>query len=162
MLEYAFKLYEKVLNGRLRDILDIDKMQYGFMPARGTFDAVLVLKRLGEKFRAKSKKLFFIFIDLEKVFDWVLMEVIHISLWQKGVSEYLENGVMSLYKGCKTATSVDAELSSSFSVKVGAHQGSALSPPLLIMVMDVLKEDVRDGSLMELLYADDLVLRGNH
>ena len=69
MLEYAFKLYEKVLNGRLRDILDIDKMQYGFMPARGTFDAVLVLKRLGEKFRAKSKKLFFIFIDLEKVFD---------------------------------------------------------------------------------------------
>ena len=90
------------------------------------------------------------------------MEVIHISLRQKGVSEYLVNGVMTLYKECKTATSVDAELSSSFSVKVGAHQGSALSPPLLIMVMDVLKEDVRDGSLMELLYADDLVLRGNH
>ena len=55
------------------------------------------------------------------------------------------------------------ELSSSFSVKVGVHQGSALSPLLFIMVMDVLTEDaegVRDGSLMELLYADDLVLCG--
>ena len=28
------------------------------------------------------------------------------------------------------------------------------------MVMDVLTEDVRDGSLMELLYANDLVLCG--
>ena len=65
---------------------------------------------------------------------------------------------MSLYKGCKTAVSVDRELSSSFSVKVGVHQGSALSPFLFIMVMDVLTEDVRNGSLMELLYADDLVL----
>ena len=67
---------------------------------------------------------------------------------------------MSLYKGCKTAVSVDGELSSPFSVKVGVHQGSALSPLLFIMVMDVLTEDVRDGSLMELLYADNLVLCG--
>ena len=67
---------------------------------------------------------------------------------------------MSLYKGCKTAVSVDGEKSSSFSVKVGVHQGSALSPLLFIMVMDVLAEDMRDGSLMELLYADDLALCG--
>ena len=74
----------------------------------------------------------------------------------EGVPEYLVNGVMSLYKGCKT--SVDGELSSSFSVKVGVNQVSALSPLLFIMVMDVLTEDARDGSLMEFLYADDLVL----
>ena len=67
-------------------------------------------------------------------------------------------GVMSLYKGCKTSVSVDGELSSSFSVNVDVHQGSALSPLLFIMVMDVLIEDVRDCSLTELLYADDLVL----
>ena len=65
---------------------------------------------------------------------------------------------MSLYKGCKTTVSVDKELSSSFSVKVGVHEASPLSPLLFIMVMDVLTEDVRDGSLMELLYADDLAL----
>ena len=45
-------------------------------------------------------------------------------------------------------------------MKVGAHEGSALSPLLFIMVMDILAEDVRDVSLMELLYADDLVLCG--
>ena len=60
---------------------------------------------------------------------------------------------MFLYNGYKTAVSIDRELSTSFSLKVGVHQGSALSPFLFIMVMDVLTEDVRDGSLMELLYA---------
>ena len=97
---------------------------------------------------------------MEKAFDWVPREVIRFALMRKGVPEYLVNGVMSLYKGCKTAVSVDGELSSSFSVKVGVHQRSALSPLLFIMLMDVLIENVRDGSLMELLYADDLVLRG--
>ena len=47
-------------------------------------------------------------------------------------------------------------------MKVGVLQGSALSPLLFITVMDVLTEYVRDGSLIELLYADDLVLCGNH
>ena len=70
------------------------------------------------------------------------------------------NEIMSLYKGCKTVTSVDGEISSSFSVKVGVHHGSALNPLSFTTVMVVLTEDMRDGSLIELLYTDDLVLCG--
>ena len=66
--------------------------------------------------------------------------------------------VLSLYKNCKAVVSVYGELSISFYVKVRVHQWSALSPLLFIMVMDVLIEDVGGGSLMELLYADNLVL----
>ena len=121
---------------------------------------MFVLRRFSEKFRAKTKKLFFICVDQEKAFDRVPRDVICFALRQKGVPEYLVNGVMSLYKGCKTAVSVDGELSSSFSVKVSVHQGSALSPLLLMMLMDVLKEDARVGSLMDFLYAVDLSLCG--
>ena len=38
------------------------------------------------------------------------------------------------------------------------HQGSALSPFLFAMVVDVVIEFVRECALSELLYADDLVL----
>ena len=55
LLKHAFTLYEKVLDGRLREVVDIDKMQYGSMPGRGTVDAVFILRRLSEKFRAKNK-----------------------------------------------------------------------------------------------------------
>ena len=87
----------------------------------------------------------FIFIDLEKVSDRKQRKVIHFALRQKNVPEYLVNGVMSLYNGCKTADSVDGELSKSFSVKVGVHQRSAISPLLFIMVMDVLTKHMKDG-----------------
>ena len=52
------------------------------MPGRESVDAVFVLTRLTEKFRAKNKKSFFIFVDLEKTFDRVSREVIHFALWQ--------------------------------------------------------------------------------
>ena len=58
-------------------------------------------------------------------FDWVPREVVWYALRQKGVTEDLVDGVISLFKCCKTAVSVDGELSSSFSVKVDALQGSA-------------------------------------
>ena len=43
-------------------------------------------------------------------------------------------------------------------MNVRVHQGSALNPLLFIIVVDVLIENARDGSLMELLYADGLVV----
>ena len=62
LLEHAFKLNKKILDGCLPEVVDIDTMQYGFMPGRGTVVAVFVLRRLTEKFRATKKKLFFIYL----------------------------------------------------------------------------------------------------
>ena len=164
LLEHAFKLYEKILDGLLSKVVDIDKIEYGFMSGRGTVDAVRRLyseERLSEPtIQSQKEEVFLVFVDLEKDFDWVPREVIRYPLRLNSAPEYLVDGAMSLHKGCKIAVLVDGELSSSFSVKVGAHQGSALSPLLFVMVMDVLRKDVRDGSLMELLYAQDLALRG--
>ena len=65
---------------------------------------------------------------------------------------------MSLYEGVKTRVKVGLELSEEFEVKVGVHQGSVLSPFVFAVVVDVLTENVRNGLIGEMLYADDLVL----
>ena len=70
LLKHAFKLCKIIL----------DKMQYGFLPGRVTVVAVFVLRRLTEKFITKSKKLFFVFVDLGKAFDQVPGEVICFAL----------------------------------------------------------------------------------
>ena len=100
------------------------------------------------KFRAKNKKLFLYLLIWKRI---LIGSQEKLFVLQKGVPEYLVNGIMSLYKGYKTAKLMG---------KVGVHKEPALSPFLFIMVMDVLTEDVRDGSLMELLYTDDLVFCG--
>ena len=83
------------MDRRLRKVVYIDKMQYGFMPRRGTADPEFVLRRHIEQIRAKNKKLFFVFADLEKAFDWVPRKVIRFALKQS-VSEYLITGVVFL------------------------------------------------------------------
>ena len=45
-----------------------------------------------------------------------------------------------------------------FDVKVGLHQGSALSPLLFIIIMDVLAEEARTKPPWAMLFADDLML----
>ena len=48
LLKHVFKLYEKILDGCLHEVVDVDKMQCGFIPGRGNIDAVFVLRRLTE------------------------------------------------------------------------------------------------------------------
>ena len=70
--------------------------------------------------------------------------------------------IRKMVGGCceeaSTAVKMEEGLSDWFNVKVGLHQGSALSPLLFIIVMDVITKKVKGGLPWELLYADDLVL----
>ena len=45
-----------------------------------------------------------------------------------------------------------------FETEVGLHQGSALSPFLFVLVMDMLSEMIVNDDIWELLYADNLVV----
>ena len=49
MLDYWKKNQEKVLEKRLRHMVKMNEMQFGFMPGRGTIDAVFILRRLREE-----------------------------------------------------------------------------------------------------------------
>ena len=46
----------------------------------------------------------------------------------------------------------------SFKVKVGLHQGSALSPFLFAVIMDRLTDEVRRKLPWTMLFADDIVI----
>ena len=111
-----------------------------------------------EKYRAKKKKLYYAFVDLEKEFDRVPREVLRWALRKLGVDEWLIRTVMALYTEACTVVRTYAGLSESFEVKVGLHQGSVLSPLLFAAVMDVVSSEARSGLPSELLYADDIVI----
>ena len=42
----------------------IDEMQFGFVPGKGTTDAIFIARQLQEKFISAKKPLYFAFVDL--------------------------------------------------------------------------------------------------
>ena len=88
-----------------------------------------------------------------KVVEWAMTKL--------GVEEWLVRAVMAMYKHARTRIrSYGGSVSEWFGVNVGVHQGSVLSPLLLIIVMEAVTHSVREGLPWEMLYADDLVLVG--
>ena len=63
--EHGMNLVEKVLEKWLRRIVTVDEIKYGFMPDRGTIDAVFILRRLKEEYHAKQKQLYMCFVDIK-------------------------------------------------------------------------------------------------
>ena len=61
-------------------------------------------------------------------------------------------------EGATTKVRLNGRKSNAFSVKVGVHHGSVLSPLLFIIVLEALSKKFMRGLPMELLNADDLVL----
>ena len=79
LLEHCMKIIERVLERRIRAIVDFDVAQFGFMPEKGTIDALFLVRRLQEEHRAKDKRMYMCFVDLEKAFDRVRRRVME---WQ--------------------------------------------------------------------------------
>ena len=158
LLDHVMEILERVFEKVIQRRVSIDDMQFGFMPGKGTSDAIFILRQMQEKYLAKNKQLFFGFVDLEKAFDRVPREVIWWSMRKLGIEEWLIKLVQSMYCNARSRVRVGGAFSDEFNVTVGVHQGSVLSPLLFIIVLEALSCSFRVGCPLELLYADDLAI----
>jgi exonuclease III len=158
LIDQVMKVLERMAEQFIRQKVRIDDMQFGFMPGRGTTDAIFIARQMQEKYQAANKTLYFAFIDLEKAFDRVPREVIWWAMRKVGIDEWLVRLVQSMYSDVRSRVRVGDGYSDEFPVGVGVHQGSVLSPLLFIIVLEALSQEFRTGCPWELLYADDLVI----
>ena len=143
LMTHTFKIWERVLDRRVRECTDIHDSQFGFMPGRSTTDAIFILKQTIEQYREGQKDICVTFIDLEKAYDRVPREEIWRTMRERLVPEKYVKLVQDMYTGCRTMVRTVAGESSKFNVEVGLHQGSALSPYVFLILMDALTERVR-------------------
>ena len=158
LLEHCMKLFEKVIEQHIRCRIEINQMQFGFMPGKSTIDAIFIVRQIQEKYREKKKDLYFAFVDLEKAFDRVPRKVVFWAMRKAGLDEWIIDLLSAMYKNAKSSVRVNGKLGREIPVNVGLHQGSVLSPLLFIIVLEALSSSFRIGLPWELLYADDLVL----
>ena len=60
LLGHLMKVFERVIEIYIREAVNIDDMQFGFMPGKGTTDAIFITRIMQERFLAKKKDLYLI------------------------------------------------------------------------------------------------------
>ncbi|KAK3575415.1 hypothetical protein QTP86_026242 [Hemibagrus guttatus] len=158
LMSHTMKVWERVVEARLRKVVEICEQQYGFMPRKSTTDAIFALRILMEKYRDGQKELHCVFVDLEKAYDRVPREELWYCMRKSGVAEKYVRVVQDMYERSRTVVRCAVGQTEEFKVKVGLHQGSALSPFLFAIVMDQLSEEVRQESPWTMMFADDIVI----
>ena len=98
------------------------------------------------------------FADLEKAFNRVPRKVLCWALSVVSVPEWLVKVVQTMYVGATSRTRIKIYFSKEFEVKVGVHQGSVLSLPLFMIVLEALSHELRVQCPWKMLYSDGLVI----
>ena len=124
LIGHTMKLWERIIERRLRGDLTFSNQQYGFMPGKSTTDALFALRVLMEKYREGQKELHCVFVDLEKAYDKVPREEVwYCSMRKSGLAEKYVRIVQDMYDGSTTAVRCAVGVMEGFEVKVGLHQG---------------------------------------
>ncbi|KAK3564719.1 hypothetical protein QTP86_024874, partial [Hemibagrus guttatus] len=158
LMSHTMKLWERVVEARLRKVVEICEQQYGFMPRKSTTDAIFALRILMEKYRDGQRELHCVFVDLEQAYDRVPREELWYCMRKSGVTEKYVRVVQDMYERSRTVVRCAVGQTEEFKVEVGLHQGSALSPFLFAIVMDQLSKEVRQESPWTMMFEDDIVI----
>jgi Reverse transcriptase (RNA-dependent DNA polymerase) len=90
----------------------------------------------------EQKDLHMIFIDLEKAYDKISRNIMWWALKRKLVPTKYVTLIKDMYTNVVICVrACDGEFDT-FSIKIGLHQGSALSPYIFTLVMDEITKDI--------------------
>ena len=52
------KIVERLLERQIRTLTNLNKMQFGFMPGKGTVNAIFIARKMQEEYQKKDKNLY--------------------------------------------------------------------------------------------------------
>ena len=79
------KVYERIINERLKKQITITKAQAGGKPGCATTDHLMVLKQTIQEITEKKQTAYIIFLDVQKAYDKAWLDAIMYALLKNGV-----------------------------------------------------------------------------
>ena len=82
----AGKLYERIINERVKNVTEITEAQAGGIPRSATADHLIALKQTIRELRKKGKTAYVIFLDVQKAYDKTWLDAILYAMHKNGVT----------------------------------------------------------------------------
>ncbi|EYB90344.1 hypothetical protein Y032_0221g2564 [Ancylostoma ceylanicum] len=99
LIAHTMKIHERLVDMRLRGVVEIASDQFGFIPERSAIDAIFIARQVMEKYREKNKPCHIAFLDLEKAYDRLPRSILWEVMRERGILEYMVNIVRDMYDG---------------------------------------------------------------
>ena len=147
LISHASKILLEIIRSRISYYINpnIADEQFGFMPGKGTTDAILTLRNIIQKSVKKKEqegKLYLVFIDYSKAFDSIYHDMLWNTLKEFGVPQHLIWLISKLYEKARGIVRVLDDHTDSFPFQKGARQGCLISTLLFLVVGEKIMRDV--------------------
>ena len=169
LLSIPGKVLCRMILNRIENTIEdhLTEEQCGFRRARGTSDAVFVVRQILEKAKERRVPIHWNFVDFKAAFDTIWREALWKCLRSINVDSKLVDLIEEMYAHTKCAVTVNGKISEWFKVGVGVRQGCLLSPALFNLFLEFVMKDLRKldsgvqiGNICinNIRYADDTTL----
>ena len=162
------KVYERILNERIKEKVNITEAQGGGITGNATVDHLVVLKEAMREIKSRGKTAYIVFLDVQKAYDKAWLDAILHTMYKNGV-----NG-KNLEMMRKMNTNLTAKIQTKYGltrrikIKDSIRQGGVLSVIEYAALMDEITKEMRrkdqglkmnNGEVLEdLLWMDDVAL----
>ena len=129
---------------RGRTLDEIAPVKYGFMPDKGTGNAICVLRRLVDRSVEKQRDVYNCLIDYSKAFDSVKHELLVELLQSLDVGKSETMLLTNLYWKQTADVRCGDDISEWLDIKQGVRQGCVASPHLFALYTEMLMKELDD------------------
>ena len=157
LLEVPGKIFERIINKRLRSHLELNELlnplQFGFRTGRGTTHALALATESIAQQKADKGHCHVALRDITKAFDKVWHAGLKYKILHLGLPTSMEKLLCDFLEDRKARIRLGTALGDSFSLECGVPQGSVLSPTLFTIYTNDAPPPVRG---INVAYADDV------
>ena len=162
------KVYERILNERIKKEVHITEAQGGGITGNATVDHLIVLKEAIRQIRSRGKTAYVIFLDVQKAYDKAWLDAILYTMKKNGISGKNLEMMRKMNTGLTARIRTKHGLTRKITIKDSIRQGGVLSVIEYATLMDEITKEIQgreQGIKMEngetlanLLWMDDVAL----
>jgi hypothetical protein len=141
------KLFERLVNNRVTDRIDITDTQAGGRKGRATDDHIMTMKQLIQINKNNNKPTYIAFLDVTKAYDKAWLDAIMYVMYKEGIKTNLWNTIKNLNTNLTARVATKYGLTRDINITDSIRQGGVLSVIQYALLMDEISKEIAKQNL---------------